>query len=88
MTEAGSTTLPDLKIEFIVAEDILSLLKAKPAAWANFLEFPDLYVRVRIGYIEEMRKNSAEFDRRLQNFVNKTADNKMFGNWNDGGRLL
>jgi hypothetical protein len=25
---------------------------------------------------------------RLQNFVNKTADNKMFGNWNDGGRLL
>jgi uncharacterized protein YdeI (YjbR/CyaY-like superfamily) len=88
MTEAGRATLPDLKIEFIVAEDILAVLKEKPNAFAHFLEFPDLYLRVRIGYIEEMRKNRTEFDRRLQNFVNKTADNKMFGNWNDGGRLL
>jgi uncharacterized protein YdeI (YjbR/CyaY-like superfamily) len=88
MTEAGSATLPDLDVEFIVAEDILAALRAKPVAWANFLEFPDLYRRVRIGYIEEMRKNPIEFDRRLQNFVNKTAVNKMFGNWNDGGRLF
>ncbi len=88
MTEAGSATLPDLDVKLIVAEDILAALKNKPAALAHFLEFPDLYVRVRIGYIEEMRKNPIEFDRRLQNFVNKTADNKIFGNWNDGGRLL
>jgi uncharacterized protein YdeI (YjbR/CyaY-like superfamily) len=88
MTEAGRATLPDLKIEFMVAEDIMVVLKEKPAALANFLEFPALYLRVRIGYIEEVRKNNTEFDRRLQNFVNKTATNKMFGNWNDGGRLL
>jgi uncharacterized protein YdeI (YjbR/CyaY-like superfamily) len=87
MTEAGAATLPDLNTKFIIAEDIIEILKAKPDAWSNFLEFPDLYHRVRIGYIEEMRKNQNEFDRRLQNFVNKTADNKMFGNWNDGGRL-
>jgi uncharacterized protein YdeI (YjbR/CyaY-like superfamily) len=62
MTEAGYTTLPNLNVEFIVAEDILAALKAKPAAWANFAEFPDLYLRVRIGYIEEMRKNLDEFD--------------------------
>jgi uncharacterized protein YdeI (YjbR/CyaY-like superfamily) len=88
MTEAGTATLPDLNAKFIVAEDITDVLKASPAAWSNFLAFPDLYRRVRIGYIEEMRKNPNEFARRLQNFVNKTADNKMFGNWNDGGRLL
>jgi uncharacterized protein YdeI (YjbR/CyaY-like superfamily) len=88
MTEAGSATLPDLNAEFIVAEDIIEVLKIQPATWFNFLEFPDLYRRVRIGYIEEMRKNLPEFERRLQNFVSKTADNKMFGNWNDGGRLL
>jgi uncharacterized protein YdeI (YjbR/CyaY-like superfamily) len=88
MTEAGFATLPELNVEFMVAEDILEALKAEPTAWANFLEFPDLYCRVRIGYIEEMRRNSEEFDRRLQNFVNKTTDNKLFGNWNDGGRLL
>lgn len=87
MTEAGRITLPDLNQKFIVAEDIVEVLKAKPGAWSNFLEFPDLYCRVRIGYIEEVRKNHKEFERRLQNFVSKTVDNKMFGNWNDGGRL-
>jgi uncharacterized protein YdeI (YjbR/CyaY-like superfamily) len=88
MTEAGTATLPDLDAKFIVAEDIMKVLKAKPDVWSNFLEFPNLYRRVRIGYIEEVRKNRNEFERRLQNFVSKTADNKMFGNWNDGGRLL
>lgn len=88
MTETGKATLPDLNVEFTVAEDIMEVLKVTPSAWANFLEFPDLYRRVRIGYIEEVRKNPSEFKRRLQNFVSKTADRKMFGNWNDGGRLL
>jgi uncharacterized protein YdeI (YjbR/CyaY-like superfamily) len=88
MAETGRATLPDLNVEFIVAEDIMEVLRAKPAVWSNFLEFPDLYRRIRIGYIEEMRKNPNEFDRRLQNFVSKTTNNKMFGNWNDGGRLL
>lgn len=88
MTAAGRVTLPDLHQEFVVAEDVIEVLKANPTAWSNFLEFPDLYRRVRIGYIEEMRKKPSEFDRRLRNFVNKSADNKMFGNWNDGGRLL
>jgi uncharacterized protein YdeI (YjbR/CyaY-like superfamily) len=88
MTETGRATLPDLNAKFIVAEDIMEVLRAKPDTWSNFLEFPDLYRRVRIGYIEEVRKNRNEFERRLQNFVSKTADNKIFGNWNDGGRLL
>jgi uncharacterized protein YdeI (YjbR/CyaY-like superfamily) len=88
MIEAGAATLPDLNTKFIVAEDIMEVLKSKPDIWSNFLEFPDLYRRVRIGYIEEVRKNRNEFERRLQNFVSKTSDNKMFGNWNDGGRLL
>jgi uncharacterized protein YdeI (YjbR/CyaY-like superfamily) len=87
MTEAGRAILPDLEAEFIVPADILAALDARPAARSNFQGFPDLYHRVRIGYIEEMRKNPTEFDRRLQNFVNKTAANNMFGNWNDGGRL-
>lgn len=88
MTEAGRTTLPEMNEEFIVAEDIIEVLQARASTWSNFLEFPDLYCRVRIGYIEETRKNPQEFERRLQNFVNKTANNKMFGNWNDGGRLI
>jgi uncharacterized protein YdeI (YjbR/CyaY-like superfamily) len=87
MTEAGRATMSDLEAEFIVAEDILAVLRAEPEVWSNYQAFPDLYRRIRIGYIEEMRKNRSEFDRRLQNFVNKTANKKMFGNWQDGGRL-
>lgn len=87
MTDAGFATLPDLNTKFEVPKDIVEALKAEPDAWSNFLTFPDLYRRVRIGYIEEMRKNRSEFERRLRNFVNKTTHNQMFGNWNDEGRL-
>jgi uncharacterized protein YdeI (YjbR/CyaY-like superfamily) len=87
MTESGHATMPDLDAEFIVAEDILTVLRAEAEVWSNYQAFPDLYRRIRISYIEEMRKNPTEFDRRLQNFISKTAANKMFGNWQDGGRL-
>lgn len=87
MTDAGRATLPDLDKPFTVADDIMRALQTEPDAWSNFEAFPDLYRRVRVGYIEEMRKNSTEFERRLRNFVGKTARNQMFGNWNDGGRL-
>ena len=87
MTDAGRATLPDLNARFVVAKVIVDALKAEPNAWSNFLAFPELYRRVRIGYIEEMRKNQSEFERRLRNFVKRAAANQMFGNWNDGGRL-
>lgn len=87
MTEAGMKTLPDLDAPFVVADDILEALKAEPDAWQYFQEFPALYIRVRIGYIEEMRRKRDEFERRLNNFLRKTASGKMFGNWNDQNRL-
>lgn len=87
MTDSGRATLPDLTLRFAIAEDIELALKAEPDAWSNFLAFPELYKRVRIGYIEEVRKDKSEFERRLLNFVKKTAVNQMYGNWNDGGRL-
>lgn len=87
MTDAGRATLPDLETQSVVAADIVDALKAELGAWSYFLAFPDLYRRVRIGYIEEMRKNPGEFERRLRNFVRRTSANEMFGNWNDAGRL-
>jgi len=88
MSEAGWAALPDLTTPFTIAQDIVQALEAEPGAWSNFLAFPDLYRRVRIGAIEDVRKNQSEFERRLSNFVQKTAANQMFGNWNDGGRLI
>lgn len=87
MTDAGQLTLPDLNANVFISDDIIISLKAEPGAWEYFESFPSLYQRVRIGYIEEMRKQPAEFEKRLRNFIAKTAAGKMFGNWNDGGRL-
>lgn len=88
MTEAGMATLPDLQAQPSVPVDIIQALQAEPDAWVHFQTFPDLYRRVRIGYIVEARNKPDEFARRLNSFVKRTAANQLFGNWNDGGRLL
>ena len=87
MTNTGKSTLPDLSKNFEIAGDILSAINANADAKNHFEKLPNLYVRVRIGYIEEMRRRPEEFTRRLNNFLRKTAEGKMFGNWNDDGRL-
>jgi hypothetical protein len=40
---------------------------------------PLLYQRVRVRYIEEQRRQPKEFEKRLNNFLAKTRQNKMFG---------
>ncbi|MCU0494806.1 MAG: YdeI/OmpD-associated family protein [Chloroflexaceae bacterium] len=80
MTEAGRAKLPDLSLDsFRIADDILAALQADPQVWENFQRFPALYQRIRIGFIEEVRKQPAVFQQRLANFLRKTRQNKMFG---------
>jgi uncharacterized protein YdeI (YjbR/CyaY-like superfamily) len=80
MTDAGRAVLPDLRVESVrIADDILAALQADAQTWENFQAFPPLYQRVRIGFIEEMRKRPAEFQKRLANFLQKTREGKMFG---------
>ena len=80
MTEAGLARLPDLSPEsFHIADDIVLALQAESKIWHNFERFPEVYKRIRIGYIEEMRKQPDVFRTRLENFLKKTRENKMFG---------
>jgi uncharacterized protein YdeI (YjbR/CyaY-like superfamily) len=80
MTEAGYTVLPDLSLEaFSIPEDILEVLQSDAETWKNFQAFPDVYKRIRVGYIEEMRKDKKTFETRLSNFLKKTKQNKTFG---------
>lgn len=87
MTEAGQRSLPDLSdVEVRIAADVRSRLRAESGAWENFQRFPPLYQRVRLSYVEEMRKRDLEeFDKRLRNLVARSAKNQMFGNWDDSG---
>jgi uncharacterized protein YdeI (YjbR/CyaY-like superfamily) len=64
---------------FAVPADILAALQADPQTWENYQHFPELYQRIRIGYIDEARKQPEVFQQRLANFLKKTRENKMFG---------
>lgn len=80
MTDAGRAVLPDLDVAaFRVPDDILAALQADPAVWAAFQQFPALYQRIRIGYIEEMRRQPEVFRQRLNHFLRKTRQGTMFG---------
>jgi len=80
MTEAGRRALPDLSPEaFRVAPDILAALRADPETWTHYCAFPELYRRIRVGYIEEARRDPKVFRSRLEHFLTKTRQNKQFG---------
>jgi hypothetical protein len=87
MTDAGLATLPDLDTVPTIAPDIEARLRAEGDAWANFQAFPELYRRIRLGNLEQTRRDPVEFERKLAAFVTRTAANQLYGNWNDGGRL-
>lgn len=90
MTEQGRRVLPDMRPEsFAVDEEIEAALKQDPQVYKNFLNFPELYRRIRIDNIQGYKNYDREiFDKRLEKFIENTRDNKMYGQWNDNGRLL
>ncbi len=89
MTDAGRKVLPDMSENaFVIDSDILSAFRSNPTAWENFLSFPPLYQRIRIDSIQYYKKDRALFSRRLEKLIDKSEKGEMFGEWNDGGRLL
>ena len=88
MTDAGRAVLPDMSLRrFVIDAEILSELKSDKTVWRNFCKFPALYRRVRIDTIQ-IKKRSRLFQERLQKFIENTRQGKMYGQWNDNGRLI
>ena len=89
MTDAGRQVLPDMnKDHFVIHPSILQALQEDPEVYAHFLEFPDLYQRVRIDTIQSTQHQPELFRNRLQKWITNTKANKMYGQWHDNGRLL
>lgn len=84
MTDAGRSVIP--KEPFVVDEDVLSALKSDRIAWENFSSFPEPYRRIRIDNVQH-RKGTPDFDRRLEKLIRESHENRMYGNWDDSGRL-
>ena len=62
---------------FIFPSDIIDRLKEDKMVWKNYQQFSDSYKRIRIAYIDAARKRPLEFEKRLDNFIDKTKKNKM-----------
>lgn len=90
MTEPGREVLPDMSADsFVIDEEIAKMFKANPMAWENFKGFPVLYQRVRIDTIQrDKQKDRVVFEKRVKKLIDQSAAGKMFGDWNDYGRLL
>lgn len=68
-----------LKEEFLFPADIIRAIRNDKTAWKYYREFSPSYKRIRIAYIEGARKRPEEFKKRLNNFIDKTRDNKQIG---------
>lgn len=65
-----------LSTPFIFPNDVIDRLKEDQIVWKNYQQFSDTYKRIRIAYIEAARKRPEEFEKRLNNFITKTKENK------------
>lgn len=88
MTEAGRAALPAMgENSFQVDPDIESALKAA-RCWAAFRRFPPLYQRIRAYNTAFYKKrNPAMYEKALAHLIRETKKGRMFGEWNDYGRL-
>ena len=62
---------------FVYPQDILDRLRQDEQVWKNYEGFAEPYKRIRIAYIDAARKRPAEFEKRLENFIRKTGENKL-----------
>ena len=89
MTPHDEAVLPDMADSgFVIKEDVMSAVKADSAIFENFQKLPPLYVRVRIDNIQSYPQDSETYALRLDKFLQNTKIGKLYGDWNDGGRLL
>lgn len=87
MTDAGRAVYPNDMDEFVIDPEVLQALQAEPVVWRNFCRFPPLYRRIRINTIQIKKSAPVVFANRLAKFVENTRNNRMFGDWDDYGRL-
>jgi len=54
----------------------------------NFNKFPELYKKIRISNISPYReKDPAAYSKKMERLICETGKGRMYGQWNDWGRL-
>lgn len=87
MTEYGLKLLPNLNEEFVIDEKIKKVLIDNDCL-EIFNTFPLLYQKIRVSYLlNYYNKDTNEYNKALDNFIKNTRLNKMYGQYDDYGRL-
>jgi len=88
MTENGLKVLPDLNKEYIFPKYLINRLKKDPIAYKFFLSTPKLYQNIRIYNLDFAHKTNPKlFKISFANFMKKCHDQRMYGTYDDYGRL-
>lgn len=88
MTAAGRKVLPDMSYDSFTIDPIIEQrLYEDEQVYENFTKFPELYKRIRIDTIQSYKNQPDLFNYKLEKFITNTKENKMYGQWNDNGRL-
>ncbi|ROR28069.1 uncharacterized protein YdeI (YjbR/CyaY-like superfamily) [Mobilisporobacter senegalensis] len=89
MNAEGKKALPDFDYNaYKMNEVIEKKLKESAQVYENFMQFPELYRRIRIDTINQVKNQPELFEKRLDKLIENTRKGKMYGAWNDNGRLL
>lgn len=86
MTELGRAAAPE-RAEFALDPDVEKALREN-GCLEIFLSFPALYQKIRAYNVAFYKKRDpALYEKALANLIRYTKNGKMFGQWNDYGRL-
>ncbi len=89
MTAEGRKVLPNIEGNVLEMDEIIEKrLKESDLVYENFMKFPELYRRIRIDTINQVKNQPELFEKRLTKLIENTKNGKMYGAWNDNGRLI
>lgn len=69
--------LPLISEEYVYPLDIIEEIKKDSSAWEYFQSFSEPYKRIRVAYIDASRDRPEEFEKRLNHFIERTAQGKL-----------
>ena len=89
MTDRGRAVLPPMGPRSFRADPEIEAAMKRARAWAKFKTFPPLYQRVRAYNVAFYKKRDpAMYEKSLAHLIDETKKGRLFGEWNDYGRLL
>lgn len=89
MTDAGRRVLPPMGPRSFRIDEELEVALKKARVWSTFRSFPPLYQRIRAYNTTFYKTRDPQtYQKALAHLITETKKGKMFGEWNDYGRLI